>query len=46
MVFQTKREGKKMKCSICGIDTAPTQMRKVGMCKVCERSMKKEKRTC
>jgi len=35
-----------MKCPMCGIDTPPMQMRKAGMCKVCERSMKKEKRTC
>jgi ribosomal protein S14 len=35
-----------MKCPMCGIDTAPTQMRKAGMCRVCERSIKKEKRTC
>jgi hypothetical protein len=34
------------KCSVCKVETTPTQMRKVGMCKVCERLMKKEKRTC
>jgi hypothetical protein len=35
-----------MNCSVCGVETTPTQMRKTGMCKVCEKQIKREKRTC
>jgi hypothetical protein len=30
-----------MNCPICKIDTAPTQLRKVGMCKVCAKKQLK-----
>jgi hypothetical protein len=35
-----------MKCPMCGVETTPTQLRKSNVCKVCEKMLKKEKRTC